>query len=222
MYTNRKKQKPTHTISYIQCRSDRKFNDKDYQTDIDSVDWLKLYVIENVIKAAELFASKILNVVDIHVPFIRFKLWDHGPAWLNYDILSHIDERKYHSRNFNQCPCHEHLVLKIESKIRKDNLKTQVQHTYIIGSLNKCGTNAKKKWQLIREFWPSSKKSTKIEQIGEATDDEGKANTINEFFPNIGKKLAADIPYDDYEPTFIFPPSFDFVAVDFLEVTNIV
>ena len=78
------------------------------------IEWSQLYGIENANEAAARFTSKILIVVDKHAPFIRLKLRDHGPAWLNYDVLSHIDERKYHSRNLNQCPCHEHLLLKIE------------------------------------------------------------------------------------------------------------
>ena len=109
IYTNRKKQKLPRTISYINCRSYRNFIDKGYQADIDQIDWSQLYVIENANRAAELFASEILKVVDSHAPFIRLKLRDHGPAWLNYDVLSPIDGRKYHSRNFNQCPCREHL-----------------------------------------------------------------------------------------------------------------
>ena len=66
--------------------------------------------------------------------------------------------------------------------MRTDALKKSLQRPYFIDALKACGQNAKKKWQLVKQFWPSSKKNGNISKKGTHTDDEGKAKTMNEYF----------------------------------------
>ncbi len=93
--THRKKQKLPRDWSYINCRSYRKFNDTDFQSDIDAVNWQPIFNCMNVNEAANLFQTMLMNIVDKHAPVIRLKLRHHAPGWFNHDFLSHVDERKF-------------------------------------------------------------------------------------------------------------------------------
>ena len=62
-------------------------------------------------------------------------------------------------------------------------LKLQLQQDYFKDALQKCGTDQKKKWKLIREFWPSAKSAQgKISEINGKTSDLDMANEINNLF----------------------------------------
>ena len=89
--------------------------------------------------------------------------------------------------------------------------------------LSKCGNDAKKKWALIKQFWPSKKKGSGISKIYEFTNDLGKANAINNFFAHVGENLAKSIPDQPCDSTCVhLPPVFEFHEIDVTKIMNII
>ena len=132
----------------------------------------------------------------------------------------------HHADKYAKCPCEAHLALKNESITRTAALKKELQKTYCINALKNVGCDAKKKWRLIREFWPYICKSNNIQKIGSYTDAAHKATTINEIFTNIGHELANTIPVvaqrpHEYVPSPHYPPVFEFDNTDLLSIATL-
>ena len=68
-------------------------------------------------------------------------------------------------------------------------LKVELQQNYFKTVLNDPKTDQKKKWQLLKQFWPDKKQHNKILSINNKVDDIDKANEINNFFATVGIKL---------------------------------
>ncbi len=83
--------------------------------------------------------------------------------------------------------------MKTESIERTKTLKTELQKSYFNDELLKCGNDAKKKWNLIKKFWPHLIKITNIENINGKTEKIDMATEINEFFSKVGTNLADKI-----------------------------
>ncbi len=71
VFTAWKKKKIAHTIKYINCRNHRHFNARNYQFDIDTVDWEIILNIGDVNMAADLFCLVLLDVINKHAPFVN-------------------------------------------------------------------------------------------------------------------------------------------------------
>ena len=194
VFTNRKKAKISHSFSYIPCRCYTKLIDADFQRDVENIDWSPVLDCNDLDTAVNIFQELFMSVVDIHAPFIDLKMRDHAPAWIDGDMLAHINEREFWSRKHDKNPTEYHLEQKLLSKQRTIHLRHSLQSNHFDDSLEKCGKDSKKKWKLIKDYWPFLKKSTRITKIAECTDNIGKATKINEFFATIGDNLAQKIP----------------------------
>ncbi len=121
---------------------------------------------------------------------IDLKLHDNASHWMTGDYyLSHINEREYYCRKFNKCPWPKHNTLKHESAWQTKQLKLSLQRSYFDEALWNA-SSVKRKWQIIKEFWPHLSKKCKIDKINDVTDDKAMAEIMNNFFAEIGIKLA--------------------------------
>ena len=95
----------------------------------------------------------------------------------------------------------------------------QTKRTYYISKLANSN-NSKGSWQTINELLNRKSKTTKINQIiindKAIVGDEEIANKFNEYFSEIGKKLAEEIPDNDFDPLHYVTPvsnSFTFQTI---------
>ena len=142
---------------------------------------------------AQEFTTSFNKVMELHAPIKRLKICEHAPDWLNTDYLAHIDEREYWGKQFDKNPSDLNLRMKNQSIERTKQIKLELQRTYFNDELLKCGNDAKKKWKLIKMFWPHLNKSTHIENIIGKTTNTDMATEINEFFSKVGSNLASKI-----------------------------
>ncbi len=132
-------------------------------------------------------------IVDKHAPKVQLKMRVNAPEWLNSDYLAHCDERSYWAKEFDKCPCAFHLREKLSSENRTKLLRDNLKQSWFEDKLLNCGNDVKKKWEVIRKFWPGKNRGTQIEEINGKVGDIDKADEINNFFCNIGPNLANDI-----------------------------
>ena len=99
VFVSRKKEKIPHTFSYIECRSYIKFDAIAFQREIDEYNWDDVMMCNDVNTAVELFNREFIKLVNKHAPFKHLKMLDNALGWLNRDMLAHINEREYWSKN---------------------------------------------------------------------------------------------------------------------------
>ncbi len=197
IFTNRKKRKPPKGVKYVSCRSYRTLDTKLLQEEMDSVNWEDIELISDVNNAVDTFQMKLMKIINNHAPVTKLKLREFAPEWLNTDYLAHCDERQYWSKQFDKCPCSDHLLLKLDSIARTNELRDELKTSYIRDCLEKCGNDSKKTWKLIRKFWPGKSKSSNIQEVNGKTDPREIGTEINNFFTHIGDNLASSIPTAD-------------------------
>ncbi len=219
--TSRKKLKPSKDVKFIECRSYRNFDGMAFQREIDLINWGSVYECVDVDESALLLKNLLLDVVNRHAPVISLKMRLHAPPWITGDYLAHIDEREYWSRKFTKCPCQFHLDLKQNAIFRTNILRDSLKQHYFEDQLQKCGNDMKKRWKLIRQFWPSGKSNADIKKINGKTIDVEMAEEINRFFANVGSHLAEAIPVPSqnlidrfFNNIPVFPPSFEFKELE--------
>ncbi len=160
VYTARKKLKIPKSFDYIKCRSYTNLDELALQHDVERIDWSVVLSDRNIESAASNFHTLLTECVDRHAPMINVKLHDNALKWFTHDYLSHINEREYCRRKYNICPCPEHDRLRLDSRRRTKELRMSLQRSYFDDALRNA-TTVKKKWQIIKEFWPHLSKKTK-------------------------------------------------------------
>ena len=164
IFTARKKDKLPQEHVYIECRSYRNFSPALFQQDIDQIDWEPLMNLTDIDALVSEFHQHIIQVVDTHAPTMRIKFRLFAPDWMTSDYLAHVDEREHWSKKFDQCPCPYHDDLKWEAIRRTKHLRDELKANYFKDNIIKCGNDSKKKWDLIRKYWPGKNKSYCLNQ----------------------------------------------------------
>ncbi len=224
MFVSRKKAKISHSFEYIECRSYNSFDPIAFQREIDEYNWDDIMMCNDVNTAVELFNREFIKLVNKHAPFRRLKMLDNAPGWLNGDMLAHINEREYWTRKFKKFRTDWHLEKKLSAKRRTRVLKLALQSDYFDEKLRDCGNDSKRKWRLIKEYWPVLRKSSSIEKIRDKTDNIGKATVINEFFATIGSTLDQTIPQRCTNPVNVLhqPPVFDIQELQLIDIATVI
>ena len=126
------------------------------------------------------------------------------------------------AEKYNKGPCSDHEELKLESRRRTKSLRLSLQISYFDKALQNA-TTIKRKWKVIKEFWPHIAKQTKIDKISESTSDEEKAEILNKFFAEIAINLAEKIPSHDTNPTSTRhrSPVFELCQLELVEIANL-
>ncbi len=146
VFSTRKKAKPCKEVTFVQARSYIRFNDRNFQRDIDDIDWSPVLTEPCVETATNCFLTTLNTVVDRHAPMKMMKMRNHAPGWLNTDYLAHTEERAYKSKMFDNNPTAENLEAKLESIERTANLRRNLQNTFFRDALYNCQGDSKQKW----------------------------------------------------------------------------
>ncbi len=101
-----------------------------------------------------------------------------------------VGRRLYLSQLFEKCPCEFHLLQKKDCIHACQRTKNALKRNYLETTLERHKHHPKKLWRDIYKFWPSLKnQSAKINFINGESDDETKANNLNDDFSNIASKI---------------------------------
>ena len=86
---------------YITYRSFKTFNEENFLSDLNNVDWNILLDCSDVNETLQSFIETFLAVVDKHVPLRKHRIKrQHQPEWLNEEIIDAMRDRdKFKARN---------------------------------------------------------------------------------------------------------------------------
>ena len=174
--------------------------------DVDAIDLNDMYNVNDVNVAANMFQCKLLEIVDLHAPFKKLKVWDHAPPWINTEYLLHVDSREFWSRKFKKSPSQLNLDMKTQAIRNAHQLKLELR-SYFKDALDSCRGVTKNTWWAIKQFWRYKCKTSGITNINGQITDTAKATEINNLFANIASEFDRKIPVvTEKLPEFLSSP----------------
>ncbi len=199
VYITRKRAKLKQSPSYFMGRSYRSFDEQLLYHDVSQVNWIPLYLLNDVDHATEYLTNVLLEIFDTHAPVKKIKCKSNQPKWVTGDFLSAIDAREHLCNIFTKHPTPINAARRREAIKLVKRMKNQLKRNYITEALADCKGSSKQTWKVIKELWPSKQKQSKINKIDNLTDENDIANALNEHFCKIAHILASSI-HDTREP----------------------
>ena len=199
-------------------RSYRKYNKNEFQNDIINADWTE-YNNESTVEGKwNQFIQIIRNKIDSTCPVKEFKIKQQKEPWITGPLIELIKDKDYALKMAKK---HNDPQLWIKAKRLRNSCTNRLRKAradFIKENLENNVGNSKKFWKNIQDVLPSKKgKSPGNFDLFDSNDkrdipNEETANYINDYFVQIGPKLAqqydlewnfngerADIVLDDIE-----------------------
>ena len=182
-----------------------KYHRKETQANIDSLnielaqeEWQDVYDEKDVNKSYDSFIHKLLFYYNKYNPLIpnTTRKNERKMHWITKGILHSIHPRKRPYKIFLRHPT---VLNKENYKIYRNLLTTLIRLShklYYSKKLDSNNGNLSKVWQTISELIQSKKKcypDTLIKNGKEIKDPKEISNMFNEYFTNIGPKLASTV-----------------------------
>ena len=148
--------------------------------------------------------------------------------WMSTNLLNCIKQKHIIYKNMLSCICDRQYFINYRNILSK--LIRTSKCNYFKSRFNNCINNSKQSWKLINDLIkPKTGKSAAIELIDNdgnlISDQTAIANNFNEFFSNVGPKLANDIPPSNNNPLSYISynvHSFFCLPTNCIEVSNII
>ena len=194
MYTRYTKVPPPPRRT-IRKRSYKNFIEADFIKDVASLDFGDIYMCRDVDYAANLLTSKLLEVLNIHAPWIIFQERKHFTPWITLETLELMQERdsvKSEARSLSNLNSNDSQKLwekyrKLRNKVN-NRIKWE-ENNYKKEKIDKCNGCPSKFWSVAKGFmnWassgpPSQLEVTKHNQITLCTKAADIAEYMNEYF----------------------------------------
>lgn len=195
IYVIRKSGKKRGLHKSITKRSFKHFNDINFLSDLRQLDWNRLWVVNDVQKACDIFNSLVLSVVEKHAPLGTHRVSTKKPQWVNDELLKAVKERDY----FKKVAADSKRVSDWANFKKKRNsvnrLKSELKSYFYNNKLREEQSNPKRLWNTIKDLLHSKNNTTKIHSVKsnegiQVTNNKEIANNFNKFFVTIGSTLA--------------------------------
>ena len=189
-----------HCHQTIKYRSFKNFNETNFLSDLQSIQWHSLNTINDTNDLLNTWLQHFSSIVDKHVPHRLHRVKNlHQPDFLTAEILDTI---KLRDKNKAQNNMTEFKKLRNKvCQLIKDSKKLSYENKIEEGK-----SDPKSIWKIFKEHGASSKKVHKSKNINQLnidgsdiTDNADIANEFNNFFINIATNLSAPIPESDFK-----------------------
>ena len=212
---------------YITYRDYSALLQKNISSDIEENLRISEYdVIDNLNDSFNSFSEDLVNVFNIKFP-IKRKILKQKKQWVDNSVKKLIAKKNKACRKWIQSAKIEHKIVfkKLRNKL-KSCIRTKRKFFYNMKFQSSIGDN-KKVYGIINEICSNKRTSTPIilhvddKQIENAFQ---KAEQFNNFFSNIGHKLASKIPAQDLNLSHVknLGNSMYFYEVTEFEVFNLI
>ena len=152
----------------------------------------------NPIECWDTLYSSLVNIADEIIPIKEYKVNDDIPAWLTEELLNLKKDRDYFFKKAKITGDDGDWFVARNLRNRVNIAMRTAKSDYIKDQLNFNRDNPKKFWNLIQsEILPDDKDKIfnfKSEERGEIYEQKELPNLINNFFAEIGPKLAQKLP----------------------------
>lgn len=176
----------------FEYRSFKNFEKGAFLRDLNTVPWSIIESAEDVDDAVTLWEQLFKGIADQHAPVKIKRAKVNQTPWLTTKLLEVRRDRDYHRRKAraSQSKYHWHMYRKLRNYANTE--ERRLKSEYFCHLIEDAKENSFKMWKVIKETLPSNQSGiNSILVDGELrTDPKGIAETMNDYFSSVGKKLA--------------------------------
>ena len=201
IFMNIKLRRQTTKPRLIYVRNYKNIDTVKLDQDLETCPWHIISIFDDVDDSLWCWEYLFKNVLSSHVTTRKVKVRNNNQPWMNGEVRKAINDRYKLLNKARGTPK--------DSKEWKDYKKAKNKCTNIIratkvkywkNEFDQCDS-IKNFWSLVKKFKGQSKNNyigpLKDHEQSTVTEDIDKANTMNSFFANIGKKLATPPQTDE-------------------------
>ena len=199
IYAVRKFSLPKSRKSVKIARNFKNFRANDFLNDILQIPWHCITSHDNPNVCWKIWQSLYVKVLDMHAPIRHTRIRTNSHPWINRRIKEQMRLRDFYKKQAVKHSSQTHWNM--YRKTRNDlNFEMRLaKKKYFCDKINACAetNNPKKSWSLINDLLGKRRKSNNITElcVDDVTisEDASIAETFNDFFVDIGSKLASEI-----------------------------
>ena len=183
----------------ITTRQMKNFDETSFFADISSVDWnLIIQRSADLDSAVENWTTMLSLIIEKHAPMRQHRVSDRYCPWLTSELKATM-----RSRDKLKKSAVKHgsaLLMQAYRRIRNrvNSLNTKLKKAYFSQKIADCQGNMKETWNTINKLINKRSKTTNISSlvVDEAclTNSSEIADSMNDYFCNMGSKLSSKIP----------------------------
>jgi hypothetical protein len=195
------------------------------------MDWKVVLQATDPNEAWSSFKNMFKEISDKHAPLVEVRVKGNQPPWFNEEILSLCKERDFYKGKAQKSASAMDWDIFRNIKNQTNNMIRQVKKSYYTSTIKENRNDGKQLWKIIKSILPS-KAYQSIKDVnvdGEVISDPKEvANTFNNFFINIGQKLAqsfhkdthvGNLPSYNKDPLHFINIDHDFVCKQLLKLS---
>ncbi len=189
IYGVRKKPYANHPKVPIKSRAYSKINNNNFINDIESQDWSSV-LVENPDTAWSNFKEIFLNTLHKHAPEKTYQSRRDTQPWVCnefYESANERDDRQHKAKN-TKSPIDQ--LLANQARNRTTALKRELKRMFFQKSIEEAQGDSGKLWKTLKRLMQNSSDKYKINSIDDHTDPIDIVNCLNDYFVEIGPKLA--------------------------------
>lgn len=181
-----------------EVRDFKNFVENDFIQDVSQLPWDIVYQFDNPNICWQVWKSLFLEALDRHAPLRRKRLKENAIPWVTPQIKQRMRKRDFHKK---QAVKHNSQTQWELYKTERNKVNIEMRKTkskYFCEKIEDCthSKDVKKSWSLINTILGRKRKSTNVKELlinnTTISDDEAIAESFNDYFTNIGMKLAAE------------------------------
>ena len=205
IYMTRKAKIERTKYQFTKTRDFKQFNKIEFLKDLAKIPWLDLDNYSNPNDMWEEWKTLFFRCVDNHAPVKTRQATRKKSPWLSNEIVQNIRQRDYLKKKAISTNDDNLWASYKRVRNRTNNSIKLAKKKYYTENLDKNKLDPKETWRLINEL--SSRKPCKSNVISELKIDDEKvtsatdiAESLNEYFTNIGETLANSLEQNDINP----------------------
>ena len=177
------------------------FSDRDFYNDLSQVSWEIITTFSDPNECWCVWKSFFTEILDAHAPLRYKRTKANAVPWMTTIIKNEIRNRDYHKKKAikHNSKYLWQMYKKSRNKVNINIRKTKSE--YFVNKIRDCANvkDPKKSWSLINSLLGKNSKYTHINELkvnnDAITDSTLIAESLNNYFINIGPQLASDISF---------------------------
>ena len=181
---------------------------KQFNNDLNSLNWDNLYHERNVNSAYDLFITSIKNLFEKNFPLkpVKVRYKTNPKPWLTKGLLKCCRRKNKLYKRFikEKSVANEQKYKQYKNKLTK--ILRFSEKKYYTDKLRAHSDNMKETWKILNEIVKRKNAVTNLNETfisktgAKITNKHEVANGFNDFFVNVGPKLADNIKIDETDP----------------------
>ena len=157
-------------------------------------DWSKVYECVDPSEAWDIFVFEFNSILDKHAPWKIMYFQEDLPEWATRKMLGMCRARDQFKKKAVKTMNPVDIERARTARNSCTQFKQNLRRDYYLAAFEQAGQDSKKLWKVVKQLFGSKKGKNQILSINGDSDPENMANSINDFFADIGPNLAESIP----------------------------